>query len=114
MQIGMHETSKKRALLEAKEEIHRIRIENERENRERRTEIQKQERRLLHKEESIDRKLESLEKKEDSLDRKSKELDQREGLIEELYSKQVEELERLSGLTSDEAKELLLNDIKKK
>ncbi|MCF6466298.1 ribonuclease Y [Clostridium sp. Cult2] len=107
------ETSKKELLLEAKEEIHRIRIENERENRERRTEIQKQERRLLHKEESIDRKIESIEKKEESLNRKSKELEEREILIEELYNKQVEELERLSGLTSDEAKELLLNDIKK-
>ncbi|HSH36421.1 ribonuclease Y, partial [Schnuerera sp.] len=107
------ETNKKELLLEAKEEIHRIRIENEKENRERRTEIQKQERRLLHKEESIDRKFESIEKKEDTLNRKFKEIDQKEHLIEELYNKQVEELERLSGLTSDEAKELLLNDIKK-
>ncbi|WP_035143026.1 ribonuclease Y [Schnuerera ultunensis] len=107
------ETSKKELLLEAKEEIHKIRIENERENRERRTEIQKQERRLLQKEESIDRKIESIEKKEDNLNRKSKELEEREILIEELYNKQLGELERLSGLTSDEAKELLLNDIKK-
>jgi ribonuclease Y len=99
--------------LEAKEEIHRIRTENEKENRERRSEIQKLERRLLNKEESIDRKSESLEKKEELLAKRSKELDEKETRIDELYSEQVEELERLSGLTSDEAKELLLNDIRK-
>ncbi|WP_442870626.1 ribonuclease Y [Clostridium sp. Cult3] len=107
------ETHKKEVLLEAKEEIHKIRIENERENRERRSEIQKLERRLMHKEESIDRKSESLERKEENLNKKSKELDGKEILIDELYNKQVEELERLSGLTSEDAKELLLNDIKK-
>ena len=99
--------------MEAKEEIHRIRTENEKENRERRSEIQKLERRLLNKEESIDRKSESLEKKEELLAKRSKELDEKETRIDELYSEQVEELERLSGLTSDEAKELLLNDIRK-
>ncbi len=107
------ETYKKELLLEAKEEIHRIRTENERENRERRNEIQKLERRLLNKEEFIDRKTESLERKEEALNRKAKELEQKEILIDELYNKQVEELERLSGLSSEEAKELLLNDIKK-
>lgn len=99
--------------MEAKEEIHRIRTENEKENRERRSEIQKLERRLLNKEESIDRKSESLEKKEELLAKRSKELDEKETRIDELYSEQVEKLERLSGLTSDEAKELLLNDIRK-
>ena len=99
--------------MEAKEEIHRIRTENEKENRERRSEIQKLERRLLNKEESIDRKSESLEKKEELLAKRSKELDEKETRIDELYDEQVEELERLSGLTSDEAKELLLNDIRK-
>lgn len=107
------ETHKKEVLLEAKEEIHRIRIENERENRERRSEVQKLERRLLNREESIDKKSESLEKKEEALNKKTKSLNEKEILIDELYKKQVEELERLSGLTSDEAKELLLNDIKK-
>lgn len=67
----------------------------------------------MHKEESIDRKSESLERKEENLNKKSKELDGKEILIDELYNKQVEELERLSGLTSEDAKELLLNDIKK-
>ncbi|QQY80844.1 ribonuclease Y [Keratinibaculum paraultunense] len=107
------ETRKKEVLLEAKEEVHKIRIENEKENRERRSEIQKLERRLMHKEESIDRKSETLERREEILNKKEKELNEKEILINELYEKQVEELERLSGLTSEEAKELLLNDIKK-
>lgn len=107
------ETHKKELLLEAKEEIHRIRIDNEKENRERRTEIQKLERRLLNKEESIDRKSEALERKEDIIAKRSKNLDEKESIIDELYKKQVEELERLSGLTSEEAKQLLLNDIRK-
>ena len=107
------ETHKKEVLLEAKEEIHKIRVENERESRERRTEIQKLERRLLSREETLDRKSETLEKKEESLNKKSKSLSDKEILIDELYDKQVEELEKLSGLTSEEAKELLLNDIKK-
>lgn len=67
----------------------------------------------MHKEEAIDRKSEALERKEEALNKKSKELNEREALVSELYAKQVEELERLSGLTSEEAKELLLNDIKK-
>ncbi|TCS89722.1 ribonuclease Y [Keratinibaculum paraultunense] len=67
----------------------------------------------MHKEESIDRKSETLERREEILNKKEKELNEKEILINELYEKQVEELERLSGLTSEEAKELLLNDIKK-
>nr|WP_074350297.1 ribonuclease Y [Proteiniborus sp. DW1] len=107
------ETLKKEQLLEAKEEVHKARNELEKEIRERRMEIQKQERRLLHKEESIDRKSEALEKKEELLAKKIKDLEQKDLAIEELYVKQVEELERISNLTSDEARELLLNDIRK-
>ena len=94
------ETHKKEVLLEAKEEIHKIRVENERESRERRTEIQKLERRLLSREETLDKKSDTLEKKEESLNKKSKSLSDKE-------------IQKLSGLTSEEAKELLLNDIKK-
>lgn len=90
-----------------------MRSEVEKENRERRNELQKLERRILHKEETIDRKSDSIEKKEDLLIRKGRELEEKENLINELYEKQVLELERLSGLTSEEAKELLLNDIRK-
>ena len=100
-------------MLEAKEECHRIRVEADRENRERRLEIQRQEKRLMQKEESLDRKAESLENREEAISKKIKELEKKENLINELYDKQVQELERLSGLTSDEAKEILLNDIRK-
>ena len=71
------------------------------------------ERRVLHKEENLDKKSESIEKKEEQLNKKSKFLDEKEESINELYEKQTLELERLSGLTSEQAKELLLNDIKK-
>jgi ribonuclease Y len=107
------EARKKELLLEAKEEIHKSRNEAEKEIRERRNEVQKLERRVLHKEETLDRKSESLEKKEEQLSKKNKYLDEKEEAINELYEKQTQELERLSGLTSEEAKELLLNDIQK-
>ena len=100
-------------MLEAKEEIHKSRTEVEKENRERRNEIQKLERRVLNKEEILDRKSESLEKKEEILAKKSKYLDEKEESINDLYKQQTLELERLSGLTSEEAKDVLLNEIKK-
>ncbi|WP_425447520.1 ribonuclease Y [Dethiothermospora halolimnae] len=107
------ETTKKETLLEAKEEVHKMRNEIDKESRERRYELQKLERRLVHKEETIDRKSENLEKKDERLNRKIKQLENKEKQIDELYDKQLEELERLSGLTSEEAKQLLLNDVKK-
>ena len=90
-----------------------MRTDIERESRERRNELQKLERRLVHKEETIDRKSESIEKKEELVVKKVNELDEKEVLLNELYARQVNELERLSGLTSDEAKELLLDDVRK-
>lgn len=107
------EARKKELLLEAKEEIHKLRSEAERESRERRNEIQKLERRILHKEETIDRKSEAIERKEESISKKIRQLEDKESALSDLYDKQVLELERLSGLTSEEAKELLLNDIRK-
>lgn len=107
------EAHKKELLLEVKEEIHRLRNEAERENRERRNELQKLERRILNKEESIDRKSDSIEKKEELLAKKLKEVEDKETLIDEVYKSQVLELERLSGLTSEEAKEILLDEIRK-
>ncbi len=100
-------------LLEAKEEIHRSRTEAEKEARERRNEIQKLEKRILTKEETVDRRAESIEKKEDAITRKNKQLEDKEAHIDELVQKEMEELERLSGLTSEEAKEILLDGIKK-
>ena len=107
------EARKKELLLEAKEEIHKSRNDIEREVRERRNEIQKMERRLQNKEEAIDRRSESIEKKEENLSDKIKTLEEKEEAVHALYEKQTHELERLSGLTSDEAKDLLLNETRK-
>lgn len=83
----------------------------DREIKERRSELQRLERRLLQKEENLDRKIDSLEKKEEILSRKEAEVDKSQEKIEELYNKQLVELERLSGLTSEEARTLLLNNV---
>ncbi|NPV28285.1 MAG: ribonuclease Y [Firmicutes bacterium] len=106
------EAKKREAILEAKEEIHLMRSEAERENRERRNELQRLERRLLQKEETLDRKLESLEKREESLLKKDQEISQMKASLDELLQKQASELERISGLSKEEARELLLNNIK--
>ncbi|NLY44995.1 MAG: ribonuclease Y [Tissierella sp.] len=107
------ESHKKELLLEAKDEIHKLRTESERENRERRNEIQKLERRVQNKEESIDRKMESIEKKEELIGKKNKQLEEKEASINDLYDQQLLELERLSGLTSEEAKEILLDGVRR-
>lgn len=105
------ENKKKEALLEAKEEIHRNRVEFDKEVKERRNELQRQERRLQQKEENLDKKVESLEIKEEALSKKVKEV---QGVQEEttrIQKKQMEELEKISGLTIEEAKEYLLRNI---
>lgn len=105
------DAKKREALVEAKEEIHRMRSEADRENKDRRNELTRLERRLLQKEETLDRKTESMERKEESLSRKEQEIDERLNAISELQSQKVAELERLSGMTSDQAKEILLSNI---
>ncbi|MDP9728918.1 ribonuclease Y [Alicyclobacillus tolerans] len=107
------EARKKEALLEAKEEAHRIRQEAERELRDRRSELQKLERRVLQKEESIDRKLEALEQKSESLKIRENELENIRSRIEMLQAEQIRELERISGLTRESAKELILADVER-
>ncbi|MBA1333926.1 MAG: Ribonuclease Y [Firmicutes bacterium] len=107
------ETLKKEQLLEAKEEVHRLRNEFEKESRERRNEHQRIERRLIQKEESLDRKLETLEKREETLNIREEETRQYQEEMKSLLEQQKKELEKLSGLTSDEAKEILFNDIRK-
>lgn len=107
------EAKQKEALLEAKEEAHRIRQDAEREGRERRTEIQKLERRVLQKEEALDRKMDSLEHKADSLRDNEKQLEDKQAEIEVLYQRQVQELERISGLSRDAAKELILSAVER-
>lgn len=105
------EAKKREAILEAKEEVHRLRNEADKEYRERRNELQRLERRLVQKEEALERKSESIERKEDNLHRKEIELEELRAELAEVYAKQVAELERLSGLTSEEARNLLLASI---
>ena len=105
------ETKKREALLEAKEESLRTKNELEREAKERRAEVQRYEKRVLMKEETLDRKTEALEKKESKLVTKEQELDKLRAEVEESHQKQVEELERISGLTSDQAKEYLIKTV---
>lgn len=105
------ESKKKEALVEAKEEIHKLRGEAEKENRDRRNELQRLERRILQKEEHLDGKLESLEKKEDALHRKEQEAKALKERTEALYDQQMAELERISGMTFEEAKGILLSNV---
>ena len=105
------EAKKKETLLEAKEEIHRLRSEVERENKERRSELQRLERRLLQKEENLDKKLESYEKKEEHLIVQENKLRVSQEKVDDLFDKQTVELERISGLTADEAKKELLSSV---
>lgn len=114
------EAMKKEALLEAKDETHELRIEAETEIRERRAEVQKQENRLLQREENLDRKDEALDKREASLERKEEALtgrqqhiDQMERKAEELVTAQQTELERVSSLTREEAKQIILKEVEK-
>ncbi|HHU17533.1 MAG TPA: ribonuclease Y [Clostridiales bacterium] len=107
------ETIKKEITLEAKEEAHRMRSEVEREIRERRAEIQRAEKRLIQKEEAIDRKTENLERKEESITKKEQELIDKQRELVGYIDKQVEELERISGYTVEEAKKILLSNVEK-
>lgn len=107
------EATKKESILEAKEEVHRLRNDLDRDSRERRNEIQRLERRILQREESLDKKSDLLEKKEDTINKRLQEIDQMEENIQQLYVKRREELERISTLTSEEAKEILLGEVRK-
>jgi ribonuclease Y len=107
------ESKKKEAIIEAKEEVHKLRTEFEKEVRERRNELQRMERRLLQREETLDKKVEVLESREENLNKKQQEIQNLQDQITELYKKEVEELERIAGLTTEEARELLLSDIEK-
>ena len=104
------EARKKEALLEAKEDIHRLRQELDRDTKDRRSELQRQERRIVQKEENLDRKLDSLEKKEEVLLSKEAKIDRTRASINELRDKQKEELERISSLTAEEARTMLLSE----
>lgn len=105
------DAARKETVLEAKDEVHKLRNEAERDIRERRNEIQRQERRLVQKEESLDRKLETLERKEEQVANKEKKIEETQDQIEKLYKQQISELERISNLTMEDAKQLILTTV---
>ena len=105
------QTKSKGMLLEAKEEVIKLKGQAESDIRERRTELNKQERRLSQKEENIDKKLDSIEKRERGLIEKEKEADNLRNQLQDLKLKQVQKLELISGISSAEAKKLLIKAI---
>ena len=105
------ETKKKEALLEAKEESIRTKNELEKEAKDRRAEVQRYEKRVQAKEDAADRKLESLEKKESKLVAREQELEKIRTEVEQSHAKQLAELEKISGLTSEQAKEYLIKTV---
>ncbi len=105
------EEIRKEKLLEAKEETIRIRSEADKEIRDRRAEVQRTERRLFQREESLDKKLEGVEQREQAMNKRLAEIDKTEEEIKEMHRKQVEELERISGLTAEEAKAILISNV---
>ncbi len=105
------ETKKREALLEAKEESIRTKNELDKETRERRAEIQRYERRVLSKEETLDKKIEAVEKRDLNITKKEDELSKKRQQVEEIEQKRQQELERISGLTSEQAKEYLLKTV---
>ena len=109
--IKTAESKKKEALLEAKEENLKTKNELDKEIRERRAEIQRYEKRVLNKEETIDKKMDSYEKKETALKVKEEELAVMKAKVESLNEQRVQELERISGLTSEQAKDYLLKTV---
>ena len=109
--ISNGENRKKELLLEAKDEIHKLRTEYEREVKERRAELSKQERRLEQKEATLDKKTEAFEKKEEELARKLAAVAQTQAQADELVKKQAETLEQISGLTQEQARQHLLQSV---
>ncbi len=105
------ETKKREALLEAKEESLKMKNESEKEAKERRTEVQRYEKRVLAKEESVDKKAESLERREAGITAKEEELKKKRADADKLLGQRVQELERISELTSEQAKEYLLKTV---
>ncbi len=105
------ETKRKEGVIEAKEEALRIKNEAENELKERRNEVSRLERRAVQKEENLDKKLESLERKEETLERKIKENEEKKEQIEQLREEQTNELQRISGMSVEEARTTLLERV---
>mgnify|MGYP001623683228 FL=1 len=108
------ENKKKEEIIKAKEEIMNARNELDQEIRERRGEVQSQERRLIQKEENLERKIEKIENKEKLLEGQEKEIEERKQSLNDTIEKQLKELQRISGLNKDEAKQMLLSEMDKK
>ena len=109
--IRSGESRKKEMLLEAKDEIHKSRTEYEKEVKERRAELSKQERRLQQKEETLDKKADTFERKEEELAKKLENLAQSQAEVEQIKRMQINELEKISGLTQEQAKQFLLQSV---
>ena len=107
------ESLKKESILEAKEEVHKLRSDCDRELRERRNEVQRLERRLIQREESIDKKSDILERKDTEINKKMDEVEKIKNQVQELYYNQKAELERISNMSCEEAKQLLLDEVNK-
>lgn len=107
------ENIKKEKILEAKEETHRLKSDLENEIRDRRKEVEKSERRILQREENIEKKLENIERREDGLSKRERSMNEKHQKIDEYLVKQVEELEKISGYTQEEAKQILLDEVEK-
>ena len=109
--LKVAETKKREALLEAKEESLKTKNELEKETKERRAELQRYERRVLSKEENVEKKADALEKREAGLLAREDSLGKRSAEVDSLYEKGIQELEKISGLTSEQAKEYLLKSV---
>ncbi len=109
--LKVAETKKREALLEAKEESLKTKNELEKETKERRAELQRYERRVLSKEENVEKKADTLEKREAGLLVREESLSKRSAEVDLLYEKEIQELEKISGLTSEQAKEYLLKSV---
>jgi len=105
------EGEKREALLQAKEDIHKNRVELDKEIKERRNEIQRLERRLVQKEETLDKKVDTLEQREEGLSKRDKDIQAQMEEVAKIKRNQLEELERISGLSTEDAKEYLLKNL---
>ena len=104
---------KKEEILKAKEEIMKSRDELDKEIRERRGEVQSQERRLIQKEENLDKRIETYDKRERELDKEFQEIEKKKEDVKEIFNRQMQELQRISGLSSEDAKKQLLSELEK-
>lgn len=107
------ENIKKEEIFKAKEEIMKSRDELDKEIRERRGEVQSQERRLIQKEENLDKRIETYDKRERELDKEFQEIEKKKEDIKEIFNRQMQELQRISGLSKEEATKRILNELEK-